>query len=265
LHNLTKVHDVDLLMLAECPLGQEAVLRAINHDKKRPYREPDARSLCDRIQIYPRFPARHLLRRDESRYYSGRLVKLPKTEPFLLYVVHLSSKTHEGEESQAQAMPGLSARIRSREEREEHTRTILVGDFNMNPFETGMVTAEGLNAVMARDVALNESRVLHGETHPFFYNPMWGLFGDATHEQYPPESPEHEPPGTCYYSAGESKWFFWYMLDQVMLRPALLGHFRNCDLKILVTDGDTSFLNRNGRPDGARVSDHLPILFRLTL
>ena len=31
-----------------------------------------------------------------------------------------------------------------------HKRTVLVGDLNMNPFETGLVTASGLNATMTR-------------------------------------------------------------------------------------------------------------------
>lgn len=265
LHNLTKVHDVDLLMLSECPLLGLDVLRAINHDPDRLYREPDPKSLCDRIKIYPRFAPRWILRRDESGYFTGRRVSLPARDRFLLYVVHLSSKTNQGEESQSQEMPGFSTTIREREELEKHTRTIVVGDFNMNPFETGMVSAQGMNAVMSRDVAKNETRTLHGVTHPFFYNPMWGHFGDHTHDQHPPGSPDHDPAGTCYYSSGESKWFFWSMFDQVMVRPALLDRFRTAELKILVTDGMTSFLNRNGRPDRPKVSDHLPIRFRIDI
>src|SRR5262245_38029624 len=69
LRNLTAQHDVDFLMVAECPLGQAEVLSAVNHDKKRPYREPDAKSFCDRIKLYPRFPSRYISLRDESPYY----------------------------------------------------------------------------------------------------------------------------------------------------------------------------------------------------
>jgi Endonuclease/Exonuclease/phosphatase family len=265
LRNLTGAHAVDLLMLAECPLSQTDVLQSINPGRSPPYREPDPRSLCQRIQVYPRSAARFLLRRDESPFYTGRLVKLPARDSFLLYVVHLVSKTQTGDESQSQEMPVFSAMIRNRESTENLSRTIVVGDFNMNPFETGMVSAQGLNAVMARDVARAESRDLHGVTYPFFYNPMWSQFGDSMHEIHPLGSPDHEPPGTCYYSAGESKWFYWSMLDQVMLRPSLLNRFRNSDLKILVTDRETDFLNQNGRPDRSRVSDHLSVLFRLNL
>ena len=55
------------------------------------------------------------------------------------------------------------------------------------------------------------------------------------------------------------------MLDQVLLRPALLDFFRNEDLKILTTDGVTRFLTDRGLPNATAVSDHLPLLFRLNL
>jgi hypothetical protein len=53
------------------------------------------------------------------------------------------------------------------------------------------------------------------------------------------------------------------MFDQVLLRPDLLPAFKNQELKVLVTDGTTSFLRDNGLPDRDAVSDHLPLLFRL--
>jgi hypothetical protein len=57
---------------------------------------------------------------------------------------------------------------------------VLVGDFNMNPFQEGVVAANGLNAVMARRVAARRrTRVVQEREYPFFYNPMWGHFGDV--------------------------------------------------------------------------------------
>jgi hypothetical protein len=94
---------------------------------------------------------------------------------------------------------------------------------------------------------------------------MWGHFGDSTHELYPPGHQDHEPPGTCYYPARESKWYYWNMLDQVLLRPGLLPYFKNSDLKILTTDGQVNLLNQRGLPDRGQFSDHLPVVFRLEL
>ena len=245
---LTKKQNVDVLMTAESPLESAEVLKAINNGNKMPFREPDKDSLCPRIQIYPRFPERFLVRKDESSKYTGRLVELPGARPpFLLYVVHFGSKLYMGEDSQAQAMPGFSTTIRNHEKGLGIDKTVLVGDFNMNPFETGMVSAEGLNAVMTREVASEVGRRYCDAVHPFFYNPMWSHFGDSTHDAHPIGKPTHQPAGTCYFSARESKSFFWNILDQVMIRPSLIQHFRPEDLKIVVGEGTTSLLNQGLR------------------
>lgn len=144
-------------------------------------------------------------------------------------------------------------------------RTILVGDLNQNPFEDGVVAGEGLNAAMTRDVVARLHRKVEEQHYSFFYNPMWGHLGDSTHEKFPPGTAGHEPAGTSYYSAGESRWYYWNMFDQVMLRPPLLSAFKNEDLKILSGADGITFLNKSGRPDKDRVSDHLPILFRIDI
>src|SRR5262249_4806004 len=141
--------------------------------------------------------------RAESPYYTGRALSLPGRESLLLFAVHFGSKRYRSDASQSLALPGFSRLIRNEEKRASHARTLVVGDLNMNPFETGVVGAEGLNAAMTRDTAAEETRRVGREDHPFFYNPMWGHFGDSTHELHPAGSPSHEPPGTCYYRAAE--------------------------------------------------------------
>jgi len=130
----------------------------------------------------------------------------------------------------------------------------LVGDLNMNPFEDGVVDAFGLHGVMTRRIARRETRIVQGKGCPFFYNPMWSLFGDAT----------PGPPGT-YTDQGQSRGNSWHMFDQVLIRPALLPIFRNEDLEIVTSDGKISLLSKGYIPDHGSTSDHLPVFFRLAL
>jgi hypothetical protein len=123
----------------------------------------------------------------------------------------------------------------------------------MNPFEDGVVIAKALHAVMSRDIAERRSRVVQTKKYPFFYNPMWSLFGDAS------------PPGTYYYRTSTHKTFFWNMFDQVLIRPELLSSFRNENFKILTMAGNTSLLTSRYRPNSKIASDHLPLLFTLDL
>jgi hypothetical protein len=65
----------------------------------------------------------------------------------------------------------LANSIRSVEQKIGHTRTILVGDLNMNPFEEGVVSAAGLHAVMTRRIAEKQSRIVQEKEYPFFAIP----------------------------------------------------------------------------------------------
>ena len=125
----------------------------------------------------------------------------------------------------------------------------------MNPFEKGMVGALGLHGMMSRKIAERESRTVAKRRCKFFYNPMWSLYGDAT----------RGPPGTYYYHRSKPIEYFWNIFDQVLLRPELLDRMDDSDIIIIDSDGENSFLTKNGIPNRNTVSDHLPILFKLNL
>jgi len=124
----------------------------------------------------------------------------------------------------------------------------------MNPFENGVVNSGGLHGVMNRSIAARNTRIVNSKTYTFFYNPMWNFFGDMK-----------SPPGTYYYYKSEPKVYFWNIFDQVLIRPELLSRFDTNDLQILTSDGEISFLNDQGLPDTRIVSDHLPIIFKISL
>jgi hypothetical protein len=119
----------------------------------------------------------------------------------------------------------------------------------MDPFDPGVVGA--LSAVMTQEIAAGGERTVGGRQYPFFYNPMWGCFGDRT----------EGPPGTLFYSTSELVNRYWNVYDQVLVRPDLMGKL--ADVRILDTDGQEPLLTDRGRPRRSELSDHLPILCRL--
>jgi hypothetical protein len=54
------------------------------------------------------------------------------------------------------------------------------------------------------------------------------------------------------------------MYDQALLRPAFLDGYAAGDVRILTSAGDTSLLSSRGVPL-QRISDHLPVLARVSL
>lgn len=252
--NLAFQHDVDVLMLVECTIPEAAVLLSLNHKDNAQYYL--AKSIgCEKVVIYTKFDPRFLRLVHETDRLTIRELRLPGLSEILLAVTHFQSKRHWSDDDQSMECSALSDSIREAERKVQHTRTILVGDLNMNPFETGVVSASGLHAVMTREIALRGSRKVANKEYPFFYNPMWAHFGDG----------DGTPPGTHYYTASRPKEFFWHMFDQVLLRPDLIELFEPSTLKVLDTDGASSFLTERRLPDSNVSSDHLPILFKLKL
>ncbi len=252
---LSRSHDVDVVVLAECDVPPQTMLATLNDGATVPFRF--TLTFLDTIAVYTRLEARFFttLEEDPRTRLTVRQVVLPSGSDILLVVTHFPSKLYWSSASQSQACTGLAATIRKWEERLGHTRTVLVGDLNMNPFEVGVVSSHGLHGMMTRQIAARETRTVLGRDHMFFYNPMWGHFGDAL----------DGPPGTYYDARGEPVTYFWNMFDQVLIRPALLEAFDNSHLRIVDSDGVDSLLTSAGLPDRAVGSDHLPIVFGLDL
>jgi len=247
-------HEPDVLILTECAIPAVTMLRTLNTGNETgDYHLTDGK--CDEVVIYTRFSREFTVPMHESGRYTIRAISLPARDQILLAATHLPSKLFIEEHGQTLECVGLAEAIRATERRAGHSRTVLVGDFNMNPFEAGISAAMGLHGVMAREVARRGMRTVQGASYPFFYNPMWGHFGDAS----------KGPPGTYYYERADHNVFFWNIFDQVLIRPSILDAFDNENLMVLTDDGSDFFLSERGRPDRRTASDHLPMVFGLNL
>ncbi|BCM89403.1 hypothetical protein IAD21_01249 [Abditibacteriota bacterium] len=248
---LAKQHGVDVLILAESAISPATLLLELNATLTQYDFAPSIG--CEKIQIFTRFSANFLTLVEETSRLTVRRLSLLGVREVLLAAVHLPDKRSWNEESQKFVFPELSRQIREIEERERNDCTLLVGDFNVNPFESGMIAAQGLHAVSSRRIALENQRTMQDVSYPFFYNPMWNFLGDHC----------SVPPGTYFYRGAESVCYFWNTFDQVLFRPSLLEMFRTEDIQILTGDTQIPLLGpKKGTP---RLSDHLPILFKLSL
>jgi len=252
LANLVQRHAVDILLLAECNIPAGKVLERLNPKKNQFYFVPSG---CQKITIFTRFAADFFPQQGGGDDFTFRRLTLPNRSPELLVgIVHFPSKLRQKQEDQIGYAVGFSRVLNNMEETVGHQRTILVGDMNMNPYEDAVVMATGLHAVMTRKLAERPVRKVKFPSNPYFYNPMWSHFGDG----------KPTPPGTFFYSTPKQRADFWNIYDQVLLRQELLPYFRNEDLRILHSDGSTSFM-KDDVPDDSVASDHLPILFCLNL
>ena len=250
---LATEYNPDFVLLAESQIPDDEILSALNNGQDGLFYP--APGITDRIKIYSRHPPQFITPVGDFFRFSVRHVHVPTEKDFVLVAVHLPSKLHQTDVELLLFCTRLASTIREQEELANHSRTLLVGDFNMNPFEDGLVAAEALHGVMDRRIAQKGSRKVRGETRRFFYNPMWSYLGDL--------SPG--PPGTYYYDRGRQVNFFWNMFDQVLIRPDLIEAFDVESLRIVTHVGRTNLLDADGKPDRRVASDHLPLTFRIDL
>ncbi len=269
---LAKRFDVDVLLLAEAPanIRPAGLLPALNTDDFTRYQHLSS-GVCAKIEGYISSRYQTIPVSATADYVLFRLEN--DRERLLIAATHLPSKLYEDSYEQRRNAEKLAEGITAAEDNENvgHQNTLVVGDFNMNPFETGMIAANGLHAVMTRQLARGKrdtphARVVDGHEYRLFYNPFWAQMGERDNASIGSYY------GTYYYDKGRSVTYFWNWFDQVLLRPSLLPRFKDEDLHILTSltetpsrrDGENELLTEAGLPNMQEYSDHLPILFRIT-
>jgi hypothetical protein len=242
-------HEIDVLILAECGFATVSLVEALNErNDGGTYLAPF--DLPTRLKFISRYPPGSVSMVHDDGGIAARRLRPPKGVELLVVGAHLPSKLWRTRHEQAHYARDVVQKIRDLEVKMGHTNTVVIGDLNMDPFEEGMLAADGFHAVMDQSIAMKISRTVDGKERDFFYNPMWGRFGDET----------HGPCGT-FYRRGGSISSFWHMFDQVLLRPSLLQYYSPSALRILDEIGGRCLL-KDGRIDTS-ISDHLPIFLHL--
>ena len=176
----------------------------------------------------------------------------------LLFPIHFYDKYSTDCDEQDEKMNRIRTFIEKVEDRNgEKEFSIVCGDFNLNPFEKPMIKTRGMHAVMDRKIALKGDRTVEGNKYTFFYNPMWGFFGDAG---------KGNAPGTFYrQNSGNHISMFWHLYDQLLVRKGLIEHLDTDKLDIVTQINNQSLLKDSVGIDSETFSDHLPIVFSLNI
>lgn len=170
----------------------------------------------------------------------------------ILCCVHLNSKLYSGHEAYREILIEQIVHDIEAVEKEIGTEnSIVVGDFNINPYEASCIDARYFHGIPVCNEAERKSRKVAGKEYLMFYNPMWNLLGDFK-----------QPYGTYYYNESGTQNTYWNIFDQVIFRPVLRKRFIDKSLKIITETRTRYLLDINGHPD-KNISDHLPIIFEI--
>ena len=231
----------DLLFLAECPDGM------IPEVKKQNWHFVNSPSLINtKVKCFnvSRHIACHCIKEAGERltFYHVESESLK----CVIGALHLLPMNHADDYFQC----GESTeylKIIDQMEIENGQHTILVGDFNMNPFDAGMVVPYAFNSVCCPKIAGKITRTVQKREYSYFFNPSWKVYDDKGTGVY----------GSYYYpSPSGNHAFHWNNFDQALIRPQLLKDYE-CNFQLLhsVVEYDITKANK--------YSDHYPFMLEL--
>jgi endonuclease/exonuclease/phosphatase family metal-dependent hydrolase len=227
LARLVQSRGVDILFVAESPPDVAPLLADLNMLGIGRYR--DATRPPFKVRILTRLPANRFKHRHTNMAGDVGFCTVESasgSEEAILIPVHLPAKWGgKADAVQVSVALEVARDVSAFEDRRDHRNTVMVGDFNMNPFDPGMTLVTGLHGLMTKTLARLPDREHRGEEYRRFYNPMWSHFGDET----------AGPAGTYFWDSSSIENTHWAMLDQVLIRSPLIGRVQGPD--ILTDDG----------------------------
>jgi hypothetical protein len=147
----------------------------------------------------------------------------------------------------------------------KQNRLFIVGDFNMNPFDAGMVQPSCFFTHHNREMIDVDEKKYQTINEKLYYNPCWSLLGDfAADKSY---DRGKRTGGSIFFKEQKSKPLHWYLIDQIILRKPLIEEFDSKYLKIVEKDYLVEEVLKPKIKVGGVLQpklDHLPLRFSFT-
>ena len=190
--------------------------------------------------------------------FPSSLVRTTSGKPiqYEIWFTHLSTPAYSWHPNSLnnEEARDLRVGVETREQNKLHKRSVVIGDFNMEPFSQSMTTPQYMNATPCRTLAATNVKIARRKSEiRYFFNPMWTLLGSWQ---------ANRQPGSFYRNDATAS-VNWHVIDQVIVRPELIGAVYSGTPMILANAGMTPLTTREGAI--ASISDHLPVLVTLDI
>lgn len=133
----------------------------------------------------------------------------------------------------------------------EDESIVIIGDFNVHPFDEAMIDFDGFsatNSVLARRKITNLKK-----TKELYYNPTWNLYSN---NDFPGTKYFRRPSGSSYDILEH------HFLDQVVISRKLLSRLTTQSIKTI--NKSNKYIFREEGKNLILESDHLPLSYTLT-
>jgi exonuclease III len=240
LKNMISDNNPELIILSECSVCiAEQLAQQTSYHLLKPIIDKKPKIILLYNIVIPHI----VLKQEYKNHLNIYKMQFPSIS-ILLMAVHLPSKIRMDRQNQLSESFDYMQQILAIEKQESCKKTIIVGDFNMNPFDDGMIAGNGFNAVFSEQIALTDSRTICGKKYEYFFNPAWTTYGRQSYKL-----------GTFFLKYPNHSSFHWNVYDQAIIRSSLLHEYK---IDFALIDNDTYFNSTD-----KSFSDHSPIIVEL--
>lgn len=251
----------DLLLLIETKINDSEIIK-LSNKKLRSVMVNDKKTI--RLYVSKEIDAQIISEEEKEieakdgnrRQIKERLVffkLIVNGQNILLVGIHFPSKFNNTGAAQQQIIKRWKTWIEAQEKILKTDKTILFGDFNLNPQEISIYSHEGLSA----HPTINSTTKVKTK----YYNPMWSTLGDFVYQ-----TGKSKVPGTFFRDIGEDNVdeIHWNVLDGLLIKNSLVGSFLKKELEI-ITQTENHIFYSNNQIDSSNYSDHLPVKFNFNI
>ena len=199
---------------------------------------------CDKIRGVVRANLEIDLLREQSRYTmfeaSGAGI-----DHLIIVATHLPDRRSDSDSGvRHEVIRDIVADIQRCESERNPAGTVVIGDFNANPYDRELVAPDAFNAVLFKDIIRqNKSRTWNCKERSYLYNPVIDRLSE-----------EGKMYGSYYYAKSSCS-PYWNCFDQALVSRSLVDYIG--EFRYLREIGGTSLMSEV-RPS-TKISDHLPL------
>lgn len=249
--SMVEKYQPTILALAEYENDIESLVRNITRRTGMDYIELQKFACRVRILVNEKL-SNEIEHCGDHTNYTIKLIPYNSYNDFHIVVfVHLPSKLYDNKEKNRHLLEQITYKVNELDQNKRR-KVLIVGDFNLNPYDDAMTYLTGCNAVSSKDIAMKIYRKDRNERDKYYfyyYNPMWNFLGDKDGIN-----------GTFYYDKTSDHSRYWNTFDQFVVSPALIKDID--EIEIVKSVGDISLESKRDVPD-FKMSDHYPLFFKL--
>lgn len=182
----------------------------------------------------------------QNYFFTAMKISSDVEAPFYMVALHINSQMYKSIDELGYYISKLRAQIDANIGASLSTEIVIIGDFNVNPFETAMIGFNGFCATNSRKSRTHGKSIQ--ETKELYINPTWELY---SRKDYPGTKRYPRPSATAFDIIE------WHYLDQVILSQKLNNSILIDKIAVIEKFSDIELLLEGS----VKYSDHLPISY----